>query len=63
MNNVPLGVDVATTAVAAGSAGVEVLIKVGVIVANNVALGVSAFVPARAVTVIAAAVYASGVAV
>jgi hypothetical protein len=62
MNNVPLGVEVATTAVAAGNAGVEVLINVGVTVANNVALGVSALVAAKAVTVMAAAVYASGVA-
>jgi hypothetical protein len=60
---VPLGVeDAATTTVATGKRGVEVLINVGV-TAVTVALGVvKAFVAARAVTVIAAAVYASGVA-
>ena len=59
----PLGVDVATTEVATGSRGVDVLVTLGVMVAKKVALGVSALVAARAVTVIAAAVYASGVAV
>jgi hypothetical protein len=62
MNNVPLGVDVAMTAVDTGSRDVGVLVTLGVIVANSVALGVSALVAASAVTVIAAAVYASGVA-
>jgi hypothetical protein len=53
---VPLGVDVATTAVAAGNADVDILINVGDAISVNVALGVSVPAAANAVTVIAAAV-------